>query len=38
MVEHDALSATREAYDAAASSYAQLFCDTLRERPWTVRS
>lgn len=33
MVEHDALSATREAYDAAAASYAQLFRDTLRERP-----
>ncbi|MCZ1008613.1 class I SAM-dependent methyltransferase [Streptomyces lydicus] len=33
MVEHDALSATREAYDAAASTYAQLFRDTLRDSP-----
>ncbi|MFJ8361926.1 class I SAM-dependent methyltransferase [Streptomyces sp. NPDC093984] len=33
MVEHDALSATREAYDAAASTYAQLFRDALRDRP-----
>jgi SAM-dependent methyltransferase len=33
MVEHDALSATREAYDAAAPTYAQLFRDTLRDRP-----
>lgn len=33
MVEHDALRATREAYDAAATAYAQLFHDSLRERP-----
>ncbi|MGW7042177.1 class I SAM-dependent methyltransferase [Streptomyces avermitilis] len=40
MVEHDALSVTREAYDvtrdaydAAASTYAQLFRDTLRDSP-----
>jgi SAM-dependent methyltransferase len=33
MVEHDALGATREAYDAAASTYAQLFRDSLRESP-----
>jgi SAM-dependent methyltransferase len=33
MVEHDALSATREAYDAAADTYAQLFRDTLRDSP-----
>ncbi|MFG2989514.1 class I SAM-dependent methyltransferase [Streptomyces sp. NPDC048257] len=33
MVERDALSATREAYDAAASTYAQLFRDTLRDSP-----
>ncbi|WP_371575424.1 class I SAM-dependent methyltransferase [Streptomyces sp. NBC_01314] len=33
MVEHDALGATREAYDAAASTYAQLFRDTLRDSP-----
>ncbi|MFF1449715.1 class I SAM-dependent methyltransferase [Streptomyces sp. NPDC058274] len=33
MVEHDALDATREAYDAAASTYAQLFRDTLRDSP-----
>ncbi|MFD9307017.1 class I SAM-dependent methyltransferase [Streptomyces sp. NPDC060048] len=33
MVEHDALSATREAYDAAAPAYAQLFRDTLRDSP-----
>ncbi|MEV0175467.1 methyltransferase domain-containing protein [Streptomyces sp. NPDC050803] len=33
MVEHDAFSATREAYDAAASTYAQLFRDALRDRP-----
>ncbi|MFI7357632.1 class I SAM-dependent methyltransferase [Streptomyces avidinii] len=33
MVEHDALSATREAYDAAAPTYAQLFRDTLRDSP-----
>ncbi|MEZ0091873.1 class I SAM-dependent methyltransferase [Streptacidiphilus sp. EB129] len=34
MVEHDALSATREAYDAAAPIYAQRFRDELRDRPW----
>ncbi|MFF9040281.1 class I SAM-dependent methyltransferase [Streptomyces sp. NPDC014892] len=33
MVEHDVLRATREAYDAAAATYAQLFHDSLRERP-----
>ena len=33
MVEHDALTATREAYDAAAPTYAQLFRDALRDRP-----
>ncbi|MDJ1135957.1 class I SAM-dependent methyltransferase [Streptomyces iconiensis] len=33
MVEHDALSATRESYDAAASTYAQLFRDSLRDSP-----
>ncbi|MFE4176836.1 class I SAM-dependent methyltransferase [Streptomyces sp. NPDC056909] len=33
MVEHDALSATREAYDAAAPTYAQLFRDSLGDRP-----
>ncbi|GAA2688809.1 class I SAM-dependent methyltransferase [Streptomyces lunalinharesii] len=33
MVEHDALSATRDAYDAAAATYAQLFRDELRDRP-----
>ncbi|MEU0273526.1 class I SAM-dependent methyltransferase [Streptomyces sp. NPDC006307] len=33
MVEHAALSATREAYDAAAPAYAELFSDTLRDRP-----
>ncbi|MFJ4776661.1 class I SAM-dependent methyltransferase [Streptomyces sp. NPDC088762] len=33
MVEHDALGATREAYDGAALLYAQLFRDELRERP-----
>ncbi|MGW5658783.1 class I SAM-dependent methyltransferase [Streptomyces sp. NPDC003758] len=33
MVEHDALSATREAYDAAASTYAQQFRGALRDRP-----
>ncbi|WP_328385537.1 class I SAM-dependent methyltransferase [Streptomyces sp. NBC_00400] len=33
MVEHDALSATREAYDAVASTYAQLYRDTLRDSP-----
>jgi SAM-dependent methyltransferase len=33
MVGHDALSATRDAYDAAASLYAQRFRDELRGRP-----
>ena len=33
MVEHDALSATREAYDAAAPVYEQLFSGELRDRP-----
>ncbi|MFF2183870.1 methyltransferase domain-containing protein [Streptomyces sp. NPDC058155] len=33
MVEHDALSATREAYDAAAVTYEQLFSDSLRDSP-----
>lgn len=33
MVEHDALSTTREAYDAAALTYAQLFRDSLRDSP-----
>lgn len=33
MVEHDALTTTREAYDAAALTYAELFGDELRDRP-----
>lgn len=33
MVEHDAFSATHEAYDAVASTYAQLFSGELRDRP-----
>ena len=33
MVEHDALSATREAYDAAAPVYARLFSGELHDRP-----
>lgn len=33
MVELDSLSATRDAYDAVATRYAQHFADTLRERP-----
>ncbi|MEV6423231.1 methyltransferase domain-containing protein [Streptomyces sp. NPDC051662] len=33
MVEHDALTATRQAYDEAASLYAQLFHDELRDLP-----
>jgi SAM-dependent methyltransferase len=33
VVRHDALSVTREAYDAAASTYARLFRDSLRDRP-----
>ncbi|MFE7567924.1 methyltransferase domain-containing protein [Streptomyces sp. NPDC057539] len=33
MVEHDALGATRQAYDEAAALYAQLFRDELRDMP-----
>ncbi|WAZ19263.1 class I SAM-dependent methyltransferase [Streptomyces cinnabarinus] len=33
MVDHDVLSATREAYDDVASTYAELFRDSLRDRP-----
>ncbi|WP_046501224.1 class I SAM-dependent methyltransferase [Streptomyces odonnellii] len=33
MVEHDAFSAARDAYDALASTYAQRFRDELRDRP-----
>ncbi|MDQ0791832.1 class I SAM-dependent methyltransferase [Streptomyces sp. B1I3] len=33
MVEHDALDITREAYDAVAPTYAQLFRDTLNDSP-----
>ncbi|GAA3422791.1 class I SAM-dependent methyltransferase [Streptosporangium vulgare] len=33
MVQHDALTVTREAYDAAALTYAQLFRDSLRDSP-----
>ncbi|MFE9723132.1 class I SAM-dependent methyltransferase [Streptomyces sp. NPDC005794] len=33
MVEHDALGATREAYNAAALTYANLFRDSLRDSP-----
>ncbi|MEU7037405.1 methyltransferase domain-containing protein [Streptomyces sp. NPDC046237] len=33
MVEHDALTSTREAYDAAAPTYASLFRDSLRDSP-----
>ncbi|MEU5952066.1 class I SAM-dependent methyltransferase [Streptomyces sp. NPDC047525] len=33
MVEHDALTATREAYDDAAPTYAELFRDSLRDSP-----
>ncbi|MEU3724441.1 class I SAM-dependent methyltransferase [Streptomyces sp. NPDC031705] len=33
MVEHDAFRATREAYDALAPTYAQLFRGELRDRP-----
>jgi SAM-dependent methyltransferase len=33
MIEHDAFHVTREAYDAAASTYAQMFRDALRDRP-----
>ncbi|MGY4919286.1 class I SAM-dependent methyltransferase [Streptomyces sp. 900116325] len=34
MVEHDALSVSRGAYDAVAPTYAQLFRDELRDRPF----
>ncbi|MFI8825620.1 class I SAM-dependent DNA methyltransferase [Streptomyces sp. NPDC053431] len=34
MTELDTLQATREAYDAIASTYARLFHDTLGDRPW----
>ncbi|MGW6457710.1 class I SAM-dependent methyltransferase [Streptomyces sp. NPDC055078] len=33
MVEHDALTTTRDGYDAAASAYADLFRDSLRDSP-----
>lgn len=33
MVEHDAPGSTREAYDAVASTYAEMFRDTLRDSP-----
>src|ERR1041384_2268689 len=33
MADHDAHRATREAYDAVAPTYAQLFRDALRDRP-----
>ncbi|MFF1445596.1 class I SAM-dependent methyltransferase [Streptomyces sp. NPDC058295] len=33
MVEHSALSVTRQGYDAAAPAYAQLFRDSLRDSP-----
>jgi SAM-dependent methyltransferase len=33
MVEHDSLTATRAAYDAAASVYAERFRDSLRDTP-----
>ncbi|MFB8208509.1 MULTISPECIES: class I SAM-dependent methyltransferase [unclassified Streptomyces] len=33
MVEHEALSVTRAAYDDAAELYAQLFSDSLRDSP-----
>ncbi|WP_432094110.1 class I SAM-dependent methyltransferase [Streptomyces sp. bgisy100] len=33
MVEHDVLSATRDAYDAVAPTYAEMFRDTLRDSP-----
>ncbi|MDX2554902.1 MULTISPECIES: class I SAM-dependent methyltransferase [Streptomyces] len=33
MVDHDVLAATRDAYDAVASTYARLFGDSLRDRP-----
>ncbi|OON82777.1 class I SAM-dependent methyltransferase [Streptomyces tsukubensis] len=33
MVEHDAYTLTREGYDAAAPTYAELFRDSLRDSP-----
>ncbi|MFI2037785.1 class I SAM-dependent methyltransferase [Streptomyces bottropensis] len=33
MVDHDVLAATRDAYDAVASTYARLFGDSLRDSP-----
>lgn len=33
MAEHDVLDATREGYDAAADAYAQMFRDSLQDRP-----
>lgn len=33
MVEHSALSVTRQAYDAVAPTYAQMFRDSLRDSP-----
>lgn len=33
MVERDVLGSTRDAYDAAAATYAQLFRDSLRDSP-----
>src|SRR3954468_19616023 len=33
MVDQPALSTTREAYDAAAETYARLFQDSLRDSP-----
>ncbi|MGW7053992.1 class I SAM-dependent methyltransferase [Streptomyces sp. NPDC054887] len=33
MAEHDALTATRDAYDAVAPTYARLFRDSLRDSP-----
>ncbi|MFD5184582.1 class I SAM-dependent DNA methyltransferase [Streptomyces sp. NPDC058372] len=33
MTDHDALTATRDAYDAVAPTYAELFRDTLRNSP-----
>ena len=33
MVEHDALSINRDAYDAAAPAYVRLFRDTLADSP-----
>lgn len=33
MVEHDALAATRDGYDAAAVAYAQMFSGSLHDRP-----